>query len=178
MVTKTKQTAHKATGLLVRSTKKAHQTAKKLPNTKVYKTTKHIARKSATVVTKPARRVARTRVYKTTKRATKATHRVVAQQPHAKLMARFPRYNKWHSWQYKRLNHNHVHLTATISGVFAMAILLSNSLGSVYALSTWTQTDWSGGVGTNTTNQYSANSSIDTTTANQHSLEGIPSYWP
>ncbi|MEP7167548.1 MAG: LamG-like jellyroll fold domain-containing protein [Candidatus Woesebacteria bacterium] len=38
------------------------------------------------------------------------------------------------------------------------------------ATSPWTQTDWSGGVGTSTTNQYSAASNVTTSTANQVTL--------
>ncbi len=40
----------------------------------------------------------------------------------------------------------------------------------VYADTAWTQTDWSGGTGTSTTNQYSSSSNVDTSTSGQASL--------
>ncbi|MDA1317238.1 MAG: hypothetical protein O3B87_04400 [bacterium] len=54
--------------------------------------------------------------------------------------------------------------------VFAIALLLMQSIftpfliSPVYAATSWTQTDWSSGVGASTTNQYSSGSSIDATT--------------
>jgi hypothetical protein len=43
-------------------------------------------------------------------------------------------------------------------------------LHGVLALSTWIQTDWSGGVGSSTSNQYSSASNVTTSTANQAAL--------
>jgi len=47
--------------------------------------------------------------------------------------------------------------------MLASLFFISNT-SFVYAATSWTQTDWSSGVGASTTNQYSSGSSIDATT--------------
>ncbi|MDP4011845.1 MAG: hypothetical protein Q8P72_06510 [Candidatus Roizmanbacteria bacterium] len=51
------------------------------------------------------------------------------------------------------------------TSIFLLALVyFAQSSGIVYAATSWTQTDWSSGVGASTTNQYLSGSSIDATT--------------
>lgn len=64
----------------------------------------------------------------------------------------------------------HRKLWAGVTGL-TIAALTFGFISRVLAVSTWTQTDWSGGVGTSTTNQYSSGTNIDaSTTAGQVTL--------
>ena len=72
-------------------------------------------------------------------------------------------YAGWHG----KKHHGKVHVAA-LAAFTLMAIIGSIGLSNVArAFSTLTQTDWSGGVGTSTTNQYSAATNVDVTTPGQ-----------
>lgn len=85
-------------------------------------------------------------------------------------MVKFPRYAKWHSWQFKRLTHNHVHLSVAILWVVLVVFLVSTNIQLVSALSIWNQTDWSGGQGSSTNNQYASENGIDTSVSGSLAL--------
>src|SRR5665213_71024 len=85
---------------------------------------------------------------------------------HQKLTTNLSWYRNWHQWRY----HKHFQYGAiSLSAIVIVAVLSITTL--VHASgSTWTQTDWSGGVGTSTTNQYSSQTNDTTSTANQVTL--------
>lgn len=73
---------------------------------------------------------------------------------------------------FNRIQFNIVAVFFVSIGLMAGTYLtLGNVISNIFAASTWTQTDWSGGSGSSTTNQYSAISNTDaTTTAGQVTL--------
>ena len=75
-------------------------------------------------------------------------------------------YRRWHESHY----HKVVHYGAVAVYSVAIGIILSSSHFAHASGGSWTQTDWSGGVGTSTTNQYSAATNVDTTVSGQASL--------
>ena len=115
--------------------------------------------------------LARTKLGSRLIRHYRATHHRIAHRPHQHLMAKSNLYNRWHSWQYKWLHHGHVHGATTVAAVLTMTVMVINSLGNVYALSTWSQSDWSGGQGSSTSNQYANAMDIDTTVAGEAKLQ-------
>lgn len=122
-------------------------------------------------------RIARTRFISKLVAHYRKIHHHVAHRPHQHLMARSNLYNRWHSWQYKWLHHGHVHGATTIAAVLTMTVMVMNSLGNVYALSTWQQTDWSGGQGSSTSNQYAGATDINTTVAGEAKLPLTPDWY-
>jgi|GEM_PF-2761882 len=119
-------------------------------------------KKTAIVTARVAKRVPQTRVYKKTKAVAKKTHHVVAKKPHEKLMVKSKKYAWWHTWRYKKLNHKHIHGFIVIVWIMLVGFFVSSNTPTIFALSTWSQSDWSGGVGTNTSNQYTSISNLDT----------------
>ncbi len=119
------------------------------------------AKTTAALTAKGAKRVARTKTYQKAHKSYKKTHHKIAETPHKHLMEQSPRYAAWHNWQYKRLHHGHVHATIAFAWVALVVLLVSSVTPSLSALSTWTQTDWSGGQGTSTENQFSNKENIE-----------------
>jgi len=74
-------------------------------------------------------------------------------------------YRRWHEWNY----HKYVHYA--IVTVYAVSVGIILTVHYAHASgSSWIQSDWSGGVGSSTTNQYSAATNATTSTANQVKL--------
>lgn len=99
-------------------------------------------------------------------KAARLVHHHVAVRPHEYLLVKSKLYNRWHHISY----HRHVHAVLVgVSAVLTIAVI-GSTVHQAYALSSWVQSDWSGGVGTSTTNQYSAATNVTTSTANQVTL--------
>ncbi len=96
----------------------------------------------------------------------KPLHFHLAQRPHNHMMSRGGKYKQWHEWRF----HKHTHLAT--AGLYALlvVVLVFSNIPLTAAAETWAQTDWSGGQGASTTNQYSSATDIDETTAGQVSL--------
>lgn len=77
----------------------------------------------------------------------KILHHHSAQKPHEYLMAKSKHYLWWHSWNYRGVHHGHVHGFLAAAWIFIVAIVFITKTSNVSALSTWSQTDWSGGAG-------------------------------
>jgi len=60
---------------------------------------------------------------------------------------------------------------------FSLFIVGSDILPKIFASTSWTQTDWSGGVGSSTSTQYSAGSNIDATTTGGQVTLAAASGW-
>jgi hypothetical protein len=91
----------------------------------------------------------------------------VFKRPHNYLLQHSTLYHRWHSYRF----HKHIHIVlgtlASLAIVFVIVGLISHN---AFALSTWVQSDWSGGIGSFTTNQYSSASNVTTSTSNQVTL--------
>lgn len=137
--------------------------AKRLSKTKAYQTVKRAKDKTKDKVTS-------TKTYRQAKKQTKEVHNRFIILPHLNLMDRSRVYAWWHSWNIKKINHNHVH--GILAGVWTFAMITAVMLQTIptQALSTWTQSDWSGGVGSNTSNQYLLADNIETSVNGQLSL--------
>lgn len=127
-------------------------------------------KKSTSKTVSLAKRIPKTRTYKRTKVQTKEIHHRFFTTPHLNLMDRSYFYSWWHSWQIKKIHHGHIH--GTIAGAWFLLVifLVSSTSSTVSALSTWTQSDWSNGIGSSTSDQYDSVSNIDTSTPGQLSL--------
>ncbi len=88
-------------------------------------------------------------------------------KPHRFMLRHFGLYRRWNGWKL----HTPANIAALLVVVFVASLAIANLAGPVFALSTWTQTTWNGGVGTNTQNQYQSANSINTSAANQLTLE-------
>jgi len=75
-------------------------------------------------------------------------------------------YRRWHESKY----HKYVHYGAVAVYSIGIGLLLSLSHFAHASGGSWTQSDWSGGVGSSTTNQYSAGTNVVTATANHITL--------
>lgn len=97
--------------------------------------------------------------------------RPVAKRPHDYLMQKSRSYARWHGWRW----HSQVHaLVAVVSlgGIAAIGIITASQ---VFAASSWTQSDWSGGVGTSATTQYASKSGINASASGMKL--GVASGW-
>ena len=102
-----------------------------------------------------------------TKRVYRKAHYHVAKRPHEYALGKWAWYAKWHQWRWHKL----VHVGTLAAYTAVISVMLFSALTRpASALSAWNQTNWSGGSGTSTSNQYSAASNVDATTANQLSL--------
>jgi hypothetical protein len=95
-------------------------------------------------------------------------HHKTTKKLHQSLLKRFEFYARWWGWQY----HRHFHIAGGVLAFLVVATVTAFQLHAVFALSAWTQNDWSGGVGSSTVNQYSAGSNVNTATAGQVTLNG------
>lgn len=91
-------------------------------------------------------------------------------KPHRFMLRHSRTYRRWNGWKF----HTPGNVAALFALLFIASLIITNLGGPAFALSTWTQTTWNGGVGPNTQNQYQSVSSIDTATANQLTLERTP----
>lgn len=85
---------------------------------------------------------------------------------HSRLTARFNLYAKWWQWKF----HKHINIAVGTMAALILVITISAHLHGALALSNWTQSDWSSGIGSSTSNQYSSGSNVNTATANQVSM--------
>ena len=101
-------------------------------------------------------------------------HGRITKPIHGRLLKRSGWYASWWHWPY----HKHIHIAGSILAVLTIVTVVSLQLHGVLALSTWIQSDWSGGVGSSTTNQYSSGSNVNTSTANQVTQSVSPNLIP
>jgi hypothetical protein len=90
-------------------------------------------------------------------------HQKTSKPLHSKLLKKFKLYARYWNWEYRR----HIHIAGGILGALVVTVVIASYFHNAYALSTWTQSNWNGGVGTSTTNQYSSDTNLTTSTANQ-----------
>lgn len=95
---------------------------------------------------------------------------LIIRRLHIRLSSKFRWYSRWWEWKF----HKHVHIAAGSLAALAVVLAIVTQSHGVFALSYWTQSDWSGGVGSSTSNQYSSGSNVVTSTANQVT-QSIPS---
>ncbi len=76
-----------------------------------------------------------------------------------------------------RRHHRRVRVFGSVGAFIVVAIIIIVQVHNAFAFSTWTQSDWSGGIGPSTTNQYAAGTNVDTTTANQVTLSKSTASW-
>ena len=88
----------------------------------------------------------------------KQLHHHSAVRPHNHLRARWSWYERWHNHPH----HSHVHLSTAGTYVLVVGFLVFSNAPLVRASANWVQNDWTGGVGTSTSNQYESASNIDT----------------
>jgi uncharacterized protein DUF2341/concanavalin A-like lectin/glucanase superfamily protein/purple acid phosphatase-like protein len=101
-------------------------------------------------------------------------HERTTKKVHNRLLQRVNFYRRWWEWEY----HRHIHIAGGVIAFVTVVIIISTQLHSALALSTWTQSDWSSGVGSSTSNQYSSDSNAVTSTANQVTLsQGSSPAW-
>jgi hypothetical protein len=66
----------------------------------------------------------------------------------------------------------------TVGIIFSIALLSGYiKLPKIFATTSWTQTDWSGGVGASTNSQFDSSSNVDYTTSGEVTLTGISSWY-
>lgn len=98
--------------------------------------------------------------------AIRIAHHHTLVRPHEHLVRKNKVYAGWHG----KKHHSKLHALA-LAMFILVAIVGSLGLSNMAkAFSTLTQTDWSGGVGTSTTNQYSAVTNVNTSTLGQVSM--------
>lgn len=99
-------------------------------------------------------------------RVIKRGHQVVIADTHDGLRRHVEWYDRWH--QHK--HHRKVHLATLMMALVIMAGSLAGTAHIAKAFSAWLQTDWSGGGGNSTTNQYLTNSNVNAGTPGQLSV--------
>lgn len=110
---------------------------------------------------------AASKIHHKSKKAVKTVHHHVAKRPHHYLHQKYSWYRRWHNWRWSNL----VHYLAIVGYIFAAGLFAFNATnGQSYALSSWLQTNWDGGVGTSTSSQYAAATNIDNSTSGQLAL--------
>jgi len=88
-------------------------------------------------------------------------------QLHQHLKSKLPWYHRWFEWSY----HKYVHYGLIVLSFIGLTIVFAlNAQFARAGGSNWIQSDWSGGVGSSTTNQYSSQTNATTSTANQVTL--------
>jgi len=100
---------------------------------------------------------------KSAKQSARYVHTQSLGHVHQVLSNKLSWYRRWHEWNY----HKQVHYAIVVSYTISMCMALL-SMHLVHASGgNWIQTNWSGGVGSSTTNQYSSAINATTSTANQ-----------
>jgi hypothetical protein len=91
----------------------------------------------------------------------------IALHPHEYLSQHSNGYRRWHNFRF----HKQVHIAiVSLAGLAVVLIIIGGITHNVFAFSSWIQSNWSGGLGSSTTNQYSAASNVTTSTPNQITL--------
>lgn len=137
----------------------------------------HTSKKHARILAKAAYRHGKTgakhtaRLSKTSARHIAKGYRVAhyhaAQRPHQKLVQKVGWYRRWHEWRWHKI----VHTGFVVVYLVAIVVIGFKFMPIARALSTWMQTDWSGGTGSSTSNQYESASNIVTSTPGQLTLD-------
>ncbi len=105
----------------------------------------------------------------------RVAHYHVAQRPHQKLVQKVGWYRRWHEWWWHKI----VHVGFVVVYLVAIVVIGFKFMPIARALSTWTQTDWSGGVGTSTSDQYESANNIITSTPGELTIgyRSLTSNW-
>ena len=91
----------------------------------------------------------------------------IALHPHEYLSQHSNGYRCWHNFRF----YKQVHIAiVSLAGLAVVLIIIGGITHNVFAFSSWVQSNWSGGLGSSTTNQYSAASNVTTSTPNQITL--------
>jgi hypothetical protein len=91
----------------------------------------------------------------------------IALHPHEYLSQHSNGYRRWHNFRF----YKQVHIAiVSLAGLAVVLIIIGGITHNVFAFSSWVQSNWSGGLGSSTTNQYSAASNVTTSTPNQITL--------
>lgn len=88
---------------------------------------------------------------------------------HKYLTKKIVLYRRWYQWPHHKLVHY------LIVSLLFVGLVVGISLRAEYVRasgSTWTQSDWSGGVGSSTTNQYSSESNLTASSGNLTLVQG------
>ncbi|MEO8691176.1 MAG: DUF2341 domain-containing protein, partial [Candidatus Saccharimonas sp.] len=93
-------------------------------------------------------------------------HRKTTKTLNDSLKARVPLYDRFWQWQHRK----RIRIPVGILAVLCATVFIFGQYHNVFALSTWSQSDWSGGVGSSTANQYSSGSNVDVSVANQATI--------
>lgn len=109
---------------------------------------------------------AATRAASRTRQTAATARRRLLTRPHDRLRARVKWYDRWHQTSH----HSKVHSGVALIYAALFIYLFSIFSTPVRAYSSWNQTDWSGGLGGSTSNQYSAAAGVDSSVAGQISL--------
>src|ERR1700761_8684745 len=72
-------------------------------------------------------------------------------RPHRYLERESRLYQRWLTFKF----HKHVHIAIGSAFSILVIVFVASFIEHAFAATAWTQTDWSGGVGTSTVNQYS-----------------------
>ncbi len=156
-------------GKIKEKTRQVARTASHKTKRASIKTAK-VAVKTARVGASSAKKVSQTKSYQRAHRSYKKAHRKIAETPHKHLMEQSPRYAAWHAWRLGRVHHGHIHGTLVIAWALLVISLVGVIVPSAAALSVWEQNDWTGGQGSNSSNQYSDADNIDPATSGQLTL--------
>ncbi|QQS26788.1 VCBS repeat-containing protein [bacterium] len=97
-------------------------------------------------------------------------HKHLAHKPHTYMMSRSKRYVRWHSWSYRGIHHKHVHWGIVVLWTVVAVLVVLQFAKPANAFSTWNQTDWSGGQGSSTSNQFQSINNITSSTSGQLTL--------
>lgn len=100
-------------------------------------------------------------------------HRKTTKPLHVYLIRKNPLYHR--VWQWRQLRR--VRIPAGIATTLLVVVFVLSQFHNVFAIGTWTQGDWSGGVGSSTVNQYSASTNTVTSTASQITLSGKANWY-
>ncbi|MEO8691654.1 MAG: DUF2341 domain-containing protein [Candidatus Saccharimonas sp.] len=82
-------------------------------------------------------------------------------------------YDRFWQWRHRK----RISIPIGIAATLLVAVFILGQFQNVLAISSWTQSDWTGGVGSSTTNQYSAGTNVNTTVSNQVTLSGKANWY-
>lgn len=85
-----------------------------------------------------------------TKNGLKKTHAVSVGKAHGRLTQKVGWYGRWHQTKH----HHKVHASALVVYLLLIGLVGLHTAQPALASTTWTQSDWSGGTGNSTSNQY------------------------
>lgn len=94
---------------------------------------KAVTEDSMTTSSNAGKHEASTTVRSRVARPLKSTHRIIAQKPHNHLLKRWGWYGKWHTWQWKKLHHGHVHYAILAVYTLAIGAMILGSARLVFA---------------------------------------------